>query len=231
MIYLTGDVHMPIDIEKIINFSKQKNITHDDMLLITGDVGFMWSDSSYYKTWFNWFNEQVFTTMFVDGNHENFNYLDSLPISFYNDTEHSKVHYLADNIIHLMRGQIYDIDGKSFFTFGGGDSIDKHRRITNVTWWEREMPSKQEYDEALWNLTLYDNKINYIITHSCSSNLFNEINKVYSMVPYYTNINVFFDVIEDSVAYNKWYFGHYHCDMSINDRHRVLFNDIIKLGE
>ena len=41
---------------------------------------------------------------------------------------------ISDSICHLMRGQVFDIDGKTFFTFGGGNSIDKAWRTPGVSW-------------------------------------------------------------------------------------------------
>ena len=53
----------------------------------------------------------------MDGNHENFELLDDYPVSRWHG---GKVHFIKESVIHLMRGQIYTIDGKTFFTFGGG---------------------------------------------------------------------------------------------------------------
>ena len=72
---------------------------------------------------------------------------------------------IRPNLIHLMRGQIFDIDGEKFFTFGGGLSIDKTRRIAYVSWWPEEEPSHNEINEALDNLEKVGNKVDYIITH------------------------------------------------------------------
>lgn len=31
--------------------------------------------------------------------------------------------------------------------------------------------------------------------------------------------------------YKHWYFGHFHIDEDIDDKHTVLYNSIIKIGE
>ena len=38
--------------------------------------------------------------------------------------EGGKVHFIRENVIHLMRGQMYRIQGKDFFVFGGARSHD-----------------------------------------------------------------------------------------------------------
>ena len=62
-----------------------------------------------------------YTTLFVDGNHEKFDRLSDYPVDTWN---RGKVHKIRPSVIHLMRGQIFEIDGKSIFTFGGASSHD-----------------------------------------------------------------------------------------------------------
>ena len=58
----------------------------------------------------------------MDGNHENFDILYKYPVEKWND---GKIHRITPNIVHLMRGEIYSIEGKTIFTFGGGTTVDK----------------------------------------------------------------------------------------------------------
>lgn len=71
-------------------------------------------------------DSQPWTTLFVDGNHENFELLDDYPVSSWHG---GKVHFIKESVIHLMRGQIDTIDGQTFFTFGGGYSCDIETRV------------------------------------------------------------------------------------------------------
>jgi len=38
------------------------------------------------------------------------------------------------------------------------------------------------------------------------------------------------DSIEENLNYEKWYFGHYHCEKLI-DKMRIIYNSILELGE
>ena len=58
----------------------------------------------------------------MDGNYENFKQLNAYDVDIWNG---GKVHFIENEIIHLMRGQVFEIDGTRFFTFGGAYSIDK----------------------------------------------------------------------------------------------------------
>lgn len=47
-----------------------------------------------------------------------------------------------------MRGEIYLIEGKKIFTFGGAFSHDKMYRREGISWWEDELPTKEECEYA-----------------------------------------------------------------------------------
>jgi hypothetical protein len=98
-----------------------------------------------------WFNSQPWTTLFIDGNHENFNRLFSEEFSEI-DMFGDKVKKISDSIFYLQRGRVYKIDGKTFFTFGGGESIDKNSRLINIDWWSQEIPNYYEMDNAIEHL-------------------------------------------------------------------------------
>ena len=92
------------------------------------------------------------TVLFIDGNHENFADLNSYAVEQWHG---GKVHIIEDDIIHLMRGQVFDIKGKLFFTFGGAYSIEKMNRSEGIDWFPEEMPSREEYQEGMGNLYKY----------------------------------------------------------------------------
>ena len=147
MIYITGDTHGIIDWGKIntSRFPEQKDLTKDDYLIVLGDFGGVWGDKDQDRYIQKTYGERNFTTLFIDGNHENHDLLDSYPVEEWHG---GKVHRITDSILHLMRGQVYEIDGLTFFTMGGAESTDKAWRKEGVSWWAREMPSEEEYEEA-----------------------------------------------------------------------------------
>ena len=103
-----------------------------------------------------------FTVLFLDGNHECFPKIYSYPEEVWNG---GKIHRVRQNIYHLMRGQVFEINGISSFTMGGGYSIDKIYRIPGRSWWPEEMPTQEEYKEAWDNLSKHDNRVDLIISH------------------------------------------------------------------
>ena len=169
MVYLTGDTHIPIDISKLntTNFPEQKNLTRNDYVIILGDFGLYWHEDKTYQCWRQWLQKKPFTILWIDGNHENHDWIDSMPISTWHG---GKVHR-DGNIIHLMRGQIFDINGKKFLTMGGAASIDKAYRTEGSSWWPQEVPSMQDIDECYDNLEKVHNKVDYVLTHTCPAHL------------------------------------------------------------
>ncbi len=227
MIYITGDTHKSIDIHKLSmkEFPEQKNLTKQDYVIICGDFGMCWNNDDEEMFWRNWLRERNFTTLFVDGNHENFNLLNEFPIT---EWQGGEVHFINESIIHLMRGQVFTIDGLKFFTMGGACSVDKSHRILNVSWWKEEEPSTKEFATAIHNLDKHNWQVDYVITHTCSGELRNLMG--------YTGINdnnnsFFSNIIEPDLKYKHWYFGHFHRDKQLDDKHTVVYDKVIMLKD
>lgn len=236
MIYVTGDIHGSIDIRKLTKKGLKKrkeahlfapDFKENDYLIICGDFGLLWSTkgSKFYaeeQFWLNWLEKQKYTVLFVDGNHENFDIIDNLNVKEWNG---GKVHYVRKNIIHLMRGQVYDIDGFTFFTMGGASSHDIEYRTEGVTWWSRELPDEHEYAEAVKNLEAHGNTVDYIITHCAPLSIQREIE-----MPYAEDELVRFLETEvmRKVRYKMWFNGHYHMDADL-DRNIILYDEIVPI--
>lgn len=227
MIYITGDTHGQRDFVKIRTFAYECQIAcKDDYLIIVGDFGAIWNEKTL-DTDLKPYECLPFTVLFVDGNHENFDLLNAFPIEMWNG---GKIHRIRDNIIHLMRGQVYEIEGKTFFTFGGATSIDKIYRTENVSWWKEELPSYSDMQEADENLKRVNYKVDYIITHSCDERALYYpplLNRNFQVDKYPENSMLSY--FEENVEYKHWYFGHYHLDGNLTDKKTVLYNEIIEI--
>lgn len=124
MIFVTGDIHGDPERLNTTNFPRQKEMGKDDYMIICGDFGLVWEENKEGRNerwWLNWLQDKSFTTLFVDGNHENFDRLNAYPVE---DWHGGKVHFILENVIHLMRGEMFDLCGKKVFAFGGARSHD-----------------------------------------------------------------------------------------------------------
>lgn len=220
---LTGDTHGILEIEKIEEyFQAYDEYTKEDYLIILGDVGVLWNevdDKEVQRT----LNSLPVTTLWIDGNHENFDLINSYPVERWKG---GNVHFISDSIIHLMRGQVFSINGRKFFTFGGGNSIDKAGRYEGVSWWADEMPSNYEYESGLENLDANDWTVDYVLTHTCPSFVAEQL--VAYMHPGEEELQKYFDNVAEALEFERWFFGHWHTDETI-DNFTCVYNDVFEI--
>jgi hypothetical protein len=100
MIFITGGTHGDFTRFSMDNFPEQKAMTKEDYVIVCGDFG-IWDGSKQENYWLNWLNEKSFTTLFVDGNHSNFDMLRKMEVHRWHG---GHVHFVREGVIHLMRG-------------------------------------------------------------------------------------------------------------------------------
>ena len=216
-ILITGDIHAEHSIRKLASKKMaaiEPNLTKDDYVIICGDFGLVWD---YKRTkreqyWLDWLDEKPWTTLFVDGNHEGFDALYDYPVGIWNG---GKTHQISDSVYHLMRGQVFNLQGKKFFTMGGAKSHDIEYRIPGVSWWEQEIPSKEEQDEAVRNLENHDWKVDYVITHDAPTSIANRLIDSPDREP--DEFTDWLEKIANNLEFNQWFFGHHHKDEELMD--------------
>ena len=234
-IYVTGDIHGQIDIGKLRpeKFKVGSTLTKDDYLIICGDFGLIFDtyESERERYWLKWLDGKPWTTLFVDGNHENFNRLkhDYIVTNCFG----GKLQRIRPNIYHLLRGEIYTIDNKTVFCFGGAFSHDRQYRYKNVDWWQEELPTKEECEIARRNLEKINQKVDIIITHDAprcvAAGLGYSRDAMYNgYAENQVNILDFLQEIYKTVEFKEWYCGHYHIDVDDGNFH-FLYQRILKI--
>lgn len=239
MIYVTGDTHNTVDCEKIFQFAPSLAIS--DYIIIAGDFGGCWYNhgSDKYKNdqeLLDRYSNLDCTILFVDGNHENFPEIYSYPtIEKFGGT----VGQIREKVFHLRRGEIYNIQNKKIFTFGGALSVDKHMRMPYVSWWEEEIPTIEEMNYGIDNLEKHNNKVDYIITHTAPKEIVQALvakNK-WNMWGNKANdpTTDYLQRVMQITEFKHWYFGHFHDDKRIKRsgdftaKFTTLYNEFDKL--
>lgn len=220
MIYITGDLHGGIDRSKLNmeNFPEQKNLTKSDYLIIAGDFGCIWDNSKEQEWLLEWLERKNFTTLFIDGNHENFDLLNSYPIIEWNG---GNVHQISNSIYHLMRGQVFTIEGQKIFTFGGAQSHDREHREEFVSWWRQEVPTVEEFAEGIDNLKKHKLNVDIVLTHTAPTERVLQIDEGKK-----DDLTcMMLDHLEQRISYKHWYHGHFHIDET-TDKFTAVFNEI-----
>lgn len=229
-IFITGDIHGEFGISRLnsTNFSEGNTLTKDDYVIICGDFGFIFNYKGMDKEekyWLDWLDSKPWTTLFIDGNHECFPRLRAYNVEEWNG---GKVHRINRSILHLMRGEIFTLNGKIFFCYGGAASHDKAYRIRGKDWWPEEEPSLDEYNNAMRNLREINFQPNYIITHAMPDMYLKEFYGYrYSKgteTGYQLN-----DILLNCSNYTKWYCGHYHCDVQMRPDFQICYQHIYEI--
>lgn len=248
MIYITGDTHSDFSRFEEDKFPIQSEMTKDDYVIVCGDFGGVWTfeeESSREKYFLDWLNERNFTTLFVDGNHENYTRLyNDYPVE---EWHNGKVHKIRDSVLHLIRGEIFDIDDKKIFTFGGAKSHDiqdgilnldeeekiyeyrkrgAYFRIRDFSWWDLELPTEEEMRNGINNLEKVNYKVDYVISHCCPTNIQALLGGGTFKKDYLTD---YLQEISEKLDFKKWYFGHYHDNKQVNEQYVLLYEDIVPL--
>lgn len=247
MIFVTGDTHRKFYRFAVEDFPEQKDMTREDYVIICGDFGGVWNGNEHESKLVGWLEQRPFTTLFVDGNHENFDLLEAYPVEFWKG---GKIQRIRPHVIHLMRGQVFDIDGHTFFTMGGARSHDiqdgildqndpdyrlkflklyysgKRFRVNHISWWEQELPDQSEYEEARHNLERVRHKVDYIITHCAPSSIVDYLGKATYTHDYLTE---FLEEVRKTTEFSHWWFGHFHENRTINKQFTVLYEQIVRI--
>lgn len=222
MIYATGDCHGNFRRFQPEYFPEQAGMTKNDVVIIAGDFGGVWFGDSRDDETLDWLERLPFTLAFVCGNHENYDALARYPVAEWHG---GKVHRIRPHVLHLMRGQIFELESYRFFTMGGAKSHDTNHRINHISWWRQELPSDEEYIEALQNLERYNWQVDYIITHCAPTSIalmgsrHNEADR----------LTDFLQEVRERAKYHYWLFGHYHDNKAIDEKHILLWEQIVRV--
>ncbi len=246
MIYVTGDTHGDFQRFGMKYFPEQKTMCRDDYMIICGDFGGVWADTPSESYWLNWLEGKPFTTLFVDGNHECFDMLNAFPVYVW---QGGKVHYVRPHVLHLMRGQVFEISGMSFFTMGGAASHDiqdgildpaapnfeqeywfKRRtrqmfRVKGVSWWPEELPSDAEYEEAIGNLERASWQVDCVLTHCAPTSIQQKLDRNYTP----DRLTDFLQMVKRRCQFDYWFLGHYHRNCVVDDRFIIQWEQITKV--
>ncbi len=214
MIYLTSDPHGGVAIQGLKQYAEQA--ADSDLLIILGDLELNFRDTEENRAFTKWFLSLDKPIAFLDGNHENHPYLNSFPEEQWCG---GRVHRLTDTIVHLKRGEIYTINGKTFFTMGSCKSSAKWE-----TWglvYEGEVPSETEIDYAMRNLAKHGNRVDYVLSHKYKDYPEEEV--------YPLTLEALTKHIDQKVDFTHWYCGHWHRELSFDDRHTYIYDQLTPL--
>ena len=246
-LFLTGDTHG--DFRRFLpeNFYEQERLTKEDLVLICGDMGGVWYGDCRDDEGLDFLESRPFTTLFVAGNHENYDALRTYPLE---DWRGGKIRRICPSVLLLERGQVFDLNGKQIFTMGGASSHDIQDgvlepdapdflwrfqwlnaqgaafRVNHRSWWREELPSESEYAEARANLDRAGWTVDYLLTHCGPTSIQNDLLGPLSKPDALTD---FLEEIGQRCQFKYHFFGHYHRNEIVRKKCVLLYEQIIRL--
>ena len=220
MVYITGDMH---GAEERLYDRQLRRLKANDTLIICGDFGFLWDGSSRETKILEELGSRKYNVCFLDGTHENFDRLYSCRETMWRG---GRVHRISGNLFHMCRGQIFTIEGIKFFTFGGGESIDKEMRVERRTWWREELPTPAEMEEGAENLEEAGGQVDVILTHEPPSLIKSSMLMRVGNIDRVNKLNGYLEEINRTCKFKQWYFGYMHEDKVITPGHTAVFKEL-----
>lgn len=221
MIYITGDTHG--DISRFEG-SAAKKLRKGDTLIVCGDFGFIWNGDRQEQKILEKLGKKKYNICFIDGSHENFELLSSYKVVEWNG---GKAHRISGNLFHLMRGQVFTIEGMTVFTMGGGESPDIDIRYENNSWSKAEIPTREELLEGAENLERHKCKVDFVITHEPPVKIKSFLRLRDNETASVTGLNNYFEELSDACDFRCWFFGSMHLDKFVSSTHIAVFQNIV----
>ena len=148
------------------NMKRKGDGEYPSHVLIAGDFGLVYSTNPADRLeheLIDWLDLKPWETIALLGNHENYERAYALPLM-----EHlgALMYRVSEKVWLMQHGNVYTIEGKTFFAFGGATSIDKASRQDRLSWWEEEIPTRADFDRGVRSLEAVGGKVDYVITHT-----------------------------------------------------------------
>ncbi len=217
MVYITGDMHG--DRERLSSRAL-RGLRRGDTLVVCGDFGFLWDGSDAEARFLKKLARRKYTVAFLDGRHENFDLLDRYPVTDWNS---GRAQVINDHVVHLMRGEVYTIEGETYFTLGGGDFGYRLFVRGGDRFRKHERSTPDELQHALDTLAAHGNRVDYILTHVPSAKSCMRL----ASRAVEDGVSLFLNRLEDTVTCRRWFFGSLHKDRAVSTQRQAVFEAVV----
>ena len=253
-VYITGDTHGD-NVYRLSyrRYPELKELTKNDILIILGDTGICWptyeKESKYL---FNFLNKtKPFEVWFLAGNHDNYDYMESLPEVEHYGGKMRKIVWdgiVYDKLYAIPNPTVVNIENKSILLIPHAESHDieiileaddkkkikeckrnkKWFRVNHVTWWPQEKLDINELKNLINNNMEYD----YILSHDAPG----FINKWFKRSGHLNRListegQAYLEQLRSSLTFKEWWHGHFHFDgqWNVDSRLHGIYESIEKL--
>ncbi len=217
MILFTGDVHG--DITRFKDKSLRK-LRKSDALIICGDFGLIWDGSKKEKSILKSLGRRRYNILFVEGAHENFWELEKYPTEEWCGGVTRKI---SGNLRQLVRGNVFEIAGKTVFAFGGGKDDEANENQSDVLKMKYEVPTEEELAEADRRLSEHGNRVDYVVSYSPPVTM----GEFLGGKAQADKVSAYLEEKKQTVDFGHWFFGKFHVNKRIPTRFTAVFDSVI----
>ncbi|MBR0457387.1 MAG: hypothetical protein IJJ01_12050 [Firmicutes bacterium] len=125
---------------------------------------------------------------------------------------------------------LYDIGGNRCFVSNWAYSVDKHYRLERgYNWFPEEELTDAEMADTLAKAE-EAGSVDYVLSHTCPEKYIprHMFLSCVDQSQVSHRMEEFYDRLEETMDYRRWWCGHYHTDWSI-DRMRFMYYDILEM--
>ncbi len=190
MIAVTGDSRGEAGYERLVSDPVVNRMRKEDYLVILGGCGVTEPRADLDKV-ITAYRDLPCSVLFLDGAYDDYDLLSEYPLFPWNG---GKIQVFSRGIYHLMRGQVFTLGGRRFFTMGGAVTPDRSESEKYWSWWPEQDITDEDLIEAKKNLLNVGNKVDYVLSSACPRTWKNDGSEM-------------LDRILDKVDYGHWYFS------------------------
>lgn len=226
-VYVTGDCHG--DFRKLVHFIDKMKLGANDNIIVLGDMGLYWRyDKRDAQDFIDFYEANYQTTIYwIEGNHENFNLIKKLPLDI-----GGCFRICSPHIRMMIRGGVYIINDLKILACGGADSVDRGLRQEGLTWWADERISEETIDTIINHYKDWDFDI--VISHAAPRKIVDnnkailcELNLDENKIDHTSEDRL--QQLRGNIKFKKWYFGHYHQDVHLDNKFTCLFHNFERI--
>lgn len=231
-VYVTGDIHGGLDMQKLRDWELGDSLTSDDYLIVAGDFGFPWDFSAEECADIAWLESRPYTVLFVDGNHERFDHWEERPMEPWHG---GLTQRLSDTSPMPAPDARRGLRARRLDGLHHGRCHERGQGISRAVF---QLVASGASGRARFRCRAGEArrgrlKVDCVITHTCSTRMLSPT--LYPDPswerPDVDRLTEFLDELEDRLDYKRWYYGHFHRDGNPDERHTVLYDRIVRLGD
>jgi hypothetical protein len=215
----------------------ERTLTKKDVLVVTGDFGFIWNGDSAERKILKLIGKSKFPVLFADGAHENFALLETYPETAFAG---GIVRKISGNLYYAKRGEVYSFtrtvkpvktkDGntpkpyektETVLVFGGefGSAYIDNPYAEYNSDIINDIPTSEDLENALDNLAKQNFAVDFIVSYDAPTIVADGIETA-------VHFNKPLDIIAERAAFNRWFFGKYHINRTAANKYFAMYDKI-----